>query len=167
MKICVFGNINSGKSHIVKKLSLLFPDYKIIKIDEFRKQYSDGTKNGEVYAQEIFIKNIAQSSQAIIEFTGYGSIAFALFRTISDNSLVILNIKAELSLCLERIKEKDFSQTPYPESTDTIEGVIIQLSKILDEEDFINTFWHVKARQIFDISSFTNLNELNLQAFTT
>lgn len=43
MRLFVLGNINSGKSFLVEKLKKVFPNYHVLKIDDYRIQNCDGT----------------------------------------------------------------------------------------------------------------------------
>ena len=164
MKIGVFGNINAGKSYIVKKLITLFPQYDVVQIDAMRQKYGDGNIEGELLAQEQFISAIKNSSDVIFEFTGYGVIADKLYNVLEDNSMIILNVKTEVKFCLDRLVHKDFSLIPYPYKGD-ISDTIKNLSKVLDEQNFIKNFWDSKSITIFDIASSESLEKLNLHQY--
>ncbi len=150
MKIGVFGNINSGKSSAVKKLSIILPNHTVVQIDVMRQQYGDGSIKGEEMAQEKFISAIQNSDNVIFEFTGYGVIADKLHKTLSDKSIVIVNVKTKVETCLARTAHKDFTLIPYPYKDSDINKTIKNLSMIFDEHNFIYEFWKSKSFMIIN-----------------
>ena len=48
MRLFVVGNISSGKSYFIDKIKPLLPNYHILKIDEYRKSYCDGSLEKEI-----------------------------------------------------------------------------------------------------------------------
>ena len=150
MKIFVCGNINSGKSHWISMLSNLYPDFRIIQIDEWRKRYSDGTMEGELVAWRKFIDDILSTENAFVEFCSTGQPAESLAKKIVAKSFVVLYVKECVEICLDRLASKPFSFIPYPTSDEKIEDLIIRIDKRL-KANKLYALWEDKALSILEI----------------
>lgn len=58
MIILVLGNTNSGKTYYTKLLSDALPDYLVVRIDDYRRKYGDGTMEGEWSAWKMLYKGL-------------------------------------------------------------------------------------------------------------
>lgn len=157
MRIFVFGNINAGKSFVVKNLSKLFSNYQVLKIDEYRIKYGDCTVEGEQLAQNEFVKDVSTIKDGIIEATGYGSLGQKLAGSITYRNSIILKITAPLDVCLQRLEDKDFSQIPYPQVPETIDKTI-ERCHIEFQDQCLEKLWRDKVIDIITID-----NQIDIQ----
>src|SRR5690554_5296707 len=164
MRIFVVGNINAGKSYVANKLKQLFPTYHILAIDTYRKSLSDGTLSKELMVRKQFAQDILKYPDAIIEFSGGTTITDYFIDAIEKNSFIIIEVQAPLKLCLQRIKDKRFSETPYPKFNETIEETIIRLHKLFNEGLINQSFKH-KFLHKFVISSQDDITKLPLYQY--
>ncbi len=145
MKIIVVGNINSGKSFLVDKISQAFEDFKVLKIDDFREKLGDGTIDKEVLIWEIFSKEVQKTKNAIVEITGVGKPSEELAKN-NEDSVILVKVLTKKSVCLERLKQKDFTSLKYPKGLqkieDTISSIDLKIGKGEVEKLFLD---NVKA----------------------
>lgn len=137
MKILVIGNICSGKSTLINQIGR---GYRIVKIDDLRKAYGDGSFSKEYYCWSQFLEACEDNSDAILEFTGCGVHIHAIKEALSDKDLKMVFVKSSSSTCQERAKRKEFD-IPYPWKSDIFETI-----RLLDGElsSLISTsFWKV------------------------
>jgi hypothetical protein len=130
VRLFVVGNINAGKSFVVNKLKNLYPNYPVLSIDEYRKQFADGTIEKEEATRKLFADDIVKYCNAIIEFSGGSTISSLFVERLRMNSVVVLEVKKTVDKCIDRLAQKDFSTIPYPKYSERIEDTI----KRLDEE---------------------------------
>ena len=128
MRIFVVGNINAGKSFLVKHLRCIFPMYKTISIDDYRVEYGDGTLEKELKIREIFAEDIINNKDAIIEFSGGDTITSLFMSRLRNNSALVIEVQEEINTCIERIRQKDFSKIPYPKFNEEIADTIKRLN---------------------------------------
>lgn len=158
MQIFVVGNINAGKSVVVDKLSKIFPYYSLLSIDHYRQRYGDGTHEKEIEVRNRFACDILESHDAIIEFSGGSSIASLFIDQLIPNRFLVIEVQADAEICLERIAVKDFSQTPYPTYTETIEATILRLDSEF-RQGSIQTNFRNKYLIKYNLRSDCNLYE--------
>ena len=152
MRILVFGNINSGKSFLIDKLSKQLIGYPIFKIDDFRINYGKGTWKTDTLAQEKFVESVKNNACCIVECTGLGPLGDKLSQVISDKLDIVLHVNTPLKDCIERLETKDFSIIPYPEVEETLENTIIRCQKEFDS-GLLNTKWNDRVMKIITINS--------------
>lgn len=133
MRLFVIGNISAGKSYIIEKIKHILPDYKILRIDDYRIEHCDGTLGKEIQMWNDFPKEVFKYDDVIVELSGGGRVAENVVRELQDNSFVVLYVNANVETCIERSKTKDFKKTPYPkEFKEPIEETIKRLGKLFD-----------------------------------
>lgn len=158
MKVFVLGNINSGKSFLLEKLSLLLPQYKILKIDDYRKEHCDFSIEKEELVWKNFPKLVMEYEDVVVEMSGGGVVSENMLNLLEDNSFIVLKLNTSVEVCLNRLKDKDFDKIPYPKYSETIEDTIKRIDK-----DFqgaaIEKKWG-KALKIYTINSDTIINDL-------
>lgn len=130
MKVCVFGNIGSGKSKIINQLKGT-TNWEVLAIDNFRRQYGLGTEKTELIAREHFINSINPTKNQLIECTGIGQVANQLY-----NQLIMLNEKViclvlitKIEVCKSRIKNRIWD-IPFPHPIENVP----KLMERIDEE---------------------------------
>ncbi len=184
MKIFVVGNINAGKSFLIKKLVSIFPLYKILAIDEFRKSFGDGTLEKEMEIRKLFAKAILQEEDAIIEYSGGTTITHLFIDNLDANSFIVIEVSTDVETCLERIQYKDFSKIPYPKFDETLDNTIKRLDQefkngaisvafknkylkkfLVDSHDDMNEFPFLQYELAFKIRSLFNDGQHCLVAF--
>lgn len=164
MRIFVLGNINAGKTFTAKKLKVKFPSYEVLSIDEYRKNLSDGTYEGEEKTVSAFIRDIKENSNAIIEYSGGKNITDRFIDSIEKNSFVILEVTEDIEECISRLKDKNLSLTPYPKVTEKIEDTIIRLDSEFKNNAVYNNFKN-KYLKKFVVNSNIDLETLNLNHY--
>lgn len=153
MKIFVVGNINSGKSRYVNYLKTILPKYKILQIDEYRKEHCDGSIEKEFAVWSEFPKEVMKYKDVIVEFSGLGKMANNFISMLDDNSCIVIKIKSNKDDCLKRLSLKDFSLIPYPkfENAESIEETIIRIDNEINNL-FIENIWQDKSLTILEYS---------------
>ena len=116
MHIYLFGNLNSGKSTLSKKVSQSLPSYSYLSLDEFRILYSDGSDKGEQQACERFVAAVSQTSDAIIEFSGYGRVAELLKLQLKTKRGILIHCFRDIEKSISAINTDKYAKIPYPES---------------------------------------------------
>lgn len=164
MKVLVCGNINSGKSYCIDLLTKIYPDFSIIQIDEWRKKYSDGTLEGEQKARQEFINAVINIENTFVELSGVGPLGKALSKEIESKSFIVLYIKESAEICLKRLPSKEFSNTPYPKFSETIEDTIKRIDKELLNGE-LQTLWKDKALSILEITNDYQISDIPLMHY--
>lgn len=164
MKLFVLGNINSGKSYIINKFQKNLPSYKVLKIDEYRKETCDGSLEAEMKMWLSFPEEVVKYDDVIVELSGGGKVAENILKELEENSFVVLKVNADLETCLKRNEIKDFSKTPYPKEFSTpIDAVIRKIDTDMNNGS-IERLWN-KAIKIFDVESNCDISKLPLQHY--
>lgn len=157
MRIFVFGNINAGKSYSIQNLKdNQFSDYLILNIDQYRRRFGDGSKEGEILSQEQFAKDIHDTKNCFVECTGLGPLGHRLHDKLAYKNDIALYINTDINTCLKRIENKDFSQTPYPEVEEALEDTIKRCGKEFESGE-LSQLWKDKVLQVFEI---LNINDI-------
>lgn len=164
MRIFVVGNINAGKSFVIDKLSKIFKSYEIISIDGFRRIYGDGTLEKEYYAREKFIESILKHENCIVEYSGGKTITELFIDKLKTNSFIVFEIIEKVEVCLNRISSKDFSKTPYPKFSESLENTIIRLDQEY-KSGCIQENFKDKYLKKFDVNSSMEISSLPLYQY--
>lgn len=166
MKIFVFGNINSGKSCVVKTLEKIFGDFEVFQIDEYRKKYGDGSIEKENEAQEKFSNDVCSAKNEIVEFTGLGKIAELITASLSGKESIVIVVKEKSDVCIDRLKIKNFSSVPYPkyQNMENLEQTIFRLDKEISSGE-IEKIWRNKIFRFFYIEDIAVFNSLPLSQY--
>ncbi len=144
LKILIIGNISSGKSTLVDKLSRLdeLVDFEVVKIDEEREKYGDGSFSKECLSWYYFLDKIENERSMLIEFSGAGPYKHSIRQILNQSELKIIVIYVSTSLvkCIENSLDRDFN-TPYPWKMNIDKAInSIQLEL---EYDWNDKFWHI------------------------
>jgi len=164
MKIFVVGNINSGKSHVVKQLTEVFPDYQILAIDEYRIAKGDGSLEKEHEIRKMFAHDIICAKDAIIEFSGGQNITRLFIDNLDINSFLVIEVLEDVNVCLQRIKDKDFSKIPYPKFDEKIDQTIIRLDQEF-KDNAIDIAFESKYLKKYKVKSSERIEELPLKQY--
>ena len=160
MKLFVVGNISAGKSYFIEKIRPFLPNYHILKIDEYRKVNCDGSLEKELKMWNDFPKEIMKYNDVIVELSGGGKVADNITNLLDENSFLAIYVDTDSNTCIERSKNKNFADTPYPkEFKESIEETINRLG--LDFEEQINKKW-TKAINIIKVKSSDDSSKLAL-----
>ena len=163
MKLFVVGNISAGKSYFIEKIKPLLPNYRVLKIDEYRKANCDGSLEKELKMWNDFPKEIMRYNDVIVELSGGGKVADNITNLLDENSFLVIYVDTDSNTCIERSKNKNFVDTPYPkEFKESIEETINRLG--LDFEEQINKKWS-KAINIIKVKSSDNSSKLALMQY--
>ena len=164
MRIFVLGNISSGKSYLIEKLKKVLPNYKILKIDEYRINNCDGSLESELKMWNEFPHEVLKYNDVIIELTGAGDIANNVIDSLEENSFLVLKVNTNVNKCIERSKDKDFSHIPYPkEFNQPIEETIKQLGEKFSNGS-IDSSWS-KALNIIEVQNDIDIDKIPLMQY--
>jgi adenylate kinase family enzyme len=160
MIIFIFGNIGSGKSTIAKRL-LLKLRYSYYSIDDFRKDFSDGSVDGENLAKKEFLKAISKKEFVIIESLGVGNLNHRLYEIYKNNLskkiVVLLDVPKEI--CFERLRLRNWD-IPFPKSYGTFEQIWENTHhRLFVEQQYLK--WEKLPNCIFHICRNTTHIEFN------
>lgn len=124
MKILLFGNIGSGKTTLAKLLKETLP-FELRAIDDFRRNYGDGTTAGELLARKYFFDGITEGKNQLIECTGVGKVAEGLFEVISQMAapVIILTLLVPRVICKTRISQRIWD-IPFPHPLEKVDDLI-------------------------------------------
>jgi hypothetical protein len=152
MKTILFGNAGSGKSTILDMIAAS-SDYEIIQIDEFRRQYSDGSKEGEEIARNIFFSRVVPNKKQFIECSGVGEVAKLLFDVLkrTGEPLLCLTLLVPAEICKERLKNR-VVDLPFPRPVSEINSFIDRTQAKIQEGEITN-LWIKRADTIIRYES--------------
>lgn len=156
--ILVVGNINSGKSRTIEWIRKRLPEYQVLKIDEYRQLYGDGTTEKELAARERFVQDVIHCKNAIVELSGMGPLGKRLNEIMPPKQCILLHITASLDECLERLVKKDFGLIPYPVSEESLENTIRRLSTEFATGQ-LESLWSKKAVRIHTLINGPDLEQ--------
>lgn len=114
---------------MVARLKNYFKDYPILSIDEFRKEFGDGSLEKELQTRYIFSESVIKHKKAIIEFSGGETLTSLFIDYLEPKSFVVIEVQETLETCLKRMDEKDFLKTPYPKFDESLKDTIIRLDQ--------------------------------------
>ncbi|PSW66561.1 hypothetical protein C0Z01_20305 [Photobacterium kishitanii] len=133
MHIYLFGNLNSGKSTLSQKLSQFLPSYSYLLLDEFRILYSDGSAQGEQQACERFVAAVSQTSDAIIEFSGYGRVAELLKLQLKTKRGILIHCVRDIEKSISAINADKYAKIPYPVSYKKAQSIAETIQFLADK----------------------------------
>jgi predicted nucleotidyltransferase len=116
MHIYIFGNLNSGKTTLSQYICQHLPSFSYLSLDEYRIQYSDGSELGEQQACNHFITAVNQTSDAVIEFSGYGPVAEAAKQQCTQKQGILIHCARDIKASIVGINDEKYAKIPYPES---------------------------------------------------
>lgn len=167
MRIFVFGNINAGKSYFISKLKEnQFSDYPVLSIDDYRKTYGDNTIQKELLAQDKFVEDVYKTNDSIVECTGLGPLGKNLHDKQPFKNDVILHINTSVNICIDRLKDKDFNQIPYPTVEETLENTIRRCGNEFDNNDLYK-LWSDKILHIFEVELYEDIYRYPINTINT
>jgi predicted nucleotidyltransferase len=151
MRVGIFGNINSGKSTLLAHLLDRFPNYPVMRIDDYRRRFGDGSFQADQNAIDRFVQDAAAEEHAFIECTGLGPLGAKLASALAPKSILILLVDTHLETCLRRIEDKDFSDTPYPPFAESLENTVARIDSEI-QAGAVYDLWSEKALFIHRVS---------------
>ncbi|NOH97228.1 hypothetical protein [Vibrio sp. 99-70-13A1] len=162
MHIYIFGNLNVGKSALCRELHKKLPDYDYLSLDHYRQQYSDGSLKGEQRASCKFVADVKNTSHAIVEFTGCGSIAERLKATLNIKCGVLIVVNRCMDENLAAIDEDKFSRIPYPAEYKKCQSIVDTIQR-LEESTTLSSLEVSWQRQVWQ--SYTYNLEQSFELF--
>lgn len=160
MHIFIFGNLNSGKSHLAQQLSPHLPNYKYLAIDDYRIKYSDGSLEGKQQAVERFVTAVINQDDALVDFSGCGAAAEMLQKKLSKCNGILLVCTRHASDCISAIDTKKYDLIPYPseyKKQETLEQTIKRLEKEVSF-DFLTDQWQAFIWQSYQVPYALEIN---------
>ena len=100
---------------------------------------------------KAFVADASASESCIVECTGFGPLERRLQTAMNPKASMILHVRAELSICLERINQKDFSATPNPPFEEDLPDTLTRCHAEFEEGD-LKELWKPKAIWIFSVN---------------
>ncbi|HNZ25843.1 MAG TPA: nucleotidyltransferase domain-containing protein [Spirochaetota bacterium] len=147
---------------MIEKLKTVLPDYRILKIDDYRVQNCDGSIEKEEHLWETFPQEILKYKNVIVELSGGGKVSENIVNLFAMNSFIVLKLNAPADVCIARSKTKSFSKIPYPyypgmgDVSDTIKTIDKNMS-----DGCIEKIWN-KALNIISTNSNVDVDTLPL-----
>lgn len=134
MIIHIFGCPNSGKTTLRGKLKDLHPEFGSYCIDDFRREYGDGTLPKELVAQDMYSIKVRKTENGIFECSGAGRCAELSLKVDRDDQFIVV-LLAPVTLCWKRIRDGKYDGIPFPfEVSD--EDMIDHIDRFLGSEGF-------------------------------
>ena len=147
MKILILGDIYAGKTTIINELLLDHPNFEYISIDIIRNK-----TNNEQKAQKIFINEIEQNKNQIIEATGFGQEGKLLLKKLknSENKLLVVILRTDYGIILSRkkLKPKNLNFTNYSKM---LPRMIISVHKKLEQGELFSSWNNINNATILQI----------------
>ncbi|MCF1439594.1 MAG: hypothetical protein LPD71_12895 [Shewanella sp.] len=153
MRVFVFGNLNSGKTTLSQQLLQHLPEYKHLSLDDFRRQYSDASLEGEERAIRQFVDAVLSTPNAIVDFTGHGQAATQLQAKLPNTCGIMLIKASSPEQAKANLVIRKYSELPYPSQFTDIESVpetIDRLSEHMDESALMAD-WQHKVWQSYSV----------------
>ncbi|MBS1776158.1 MAG: hypothetical protein JSS64_07740 [Bacteroidetes bacterium] len=140
MKVLLFGNVGSGKTTLISKLKEIF-SFEVIAIDDYRRKYGDGTKEGEILAKKNFLQSIILHKNQFIECIGVGQLADDLYELLShtDEKIVCLTIIVPKEVCKTRLESRVWD-IPFPEPLEKV-FILLKKTELRIEDGLIEEKW--------------------------
>jgi len=141
MKLLLFGSIASGKTTVANKIEGQHEAFEIIAIDDFRRQFGDGTMEKEILSQQKFIEQINKSKNAIIEASGLGKLGDDIYNEISktkEKILIIIFYLPEKQI-KQRLKNRVWD-IPFPGNQEKLDDIILTINHNIQSEK-IQMMW--------------------------
>ena len=142
MKILLFGNIGCGKSTLSVEIIKSNKRFMILNIDNFRRQYGDGTMKKEIFAKESFINSIDNNgSNQIIECSGLGDTGEMVFQKLSNSNdkIIIFLMLADSDVCINRLTNRIWD-IPYPNNSTNV-NKLIKKQDLIYKTDTLKNKW--------------------------
>jgi energy-coupling factor transporter ATP-binding protein EcfA2 len=140
MKVLLFGNVGSGKTTLIKKLKEIF-SFEAITIDDYRRKYGDGTKEGEVLAKEFFLQSVTPHKNQFIECIGVGQLADDLYELLSHTNemIICLTVIAPKEVCKSRLESRVWD-IPFPEPVEKV-SILLEKTELRIKDGLIEQKW--------------------------
>lgn len=140
MKLLIFGNIASGKSMLVSKVNNILK-WKVVAIDDFRREYGDGSKESELLARRKFFDTIYTKVNQIIECTGVGKVGEELFFKLrnSNEKIVLVLLKVSQDISKKRLIHRTWD-IPFPSPLEKVNPLIDKNDVVINSR-FIEKTW--------------------------
>ncbi len=147
-KVLVIGNICAGKTTLIQQLCPLLNGTPAI-LDEFRRQYGDGSIAGDYLAYYHLLLACAKPSPNIIEFSGAGPHKWAIRLALKESRVpcAVVFVDTPVQTCITRALTKKFD-VPYPAWDISPADIIPALQQEL-EEDCKQGFWTTFPHFVF------------------
>jgi adenylate kinase family enzyme len=163
LKVLLFGNLGSGKSHLAERSRQRFPAFELVSIDAQRRMYGDGTQEAERLAKEQFLHGVVKGRQQLIEATGLGETGLLLaerLETFGEPLLIVL-LTTPLSVCLARLSERKW-EVPYPAPPEQAFDLARRTDELIRAGE-VEAIWSLLPRSVIikgDCSDDRSMNEL-------
>jgi adenylate kinase family enzyme len=163
MKLAVFGNTGSGKTLLINHLSKTL-SWEIVSIDDYRRKYSDGSKDGELFARQKFFCAVKKDENQLIECTGFGNVAHGLFEKLNciNEKLICLTLLATKEICIQRI-EKRVWDVPFPSPASNISLFLEKVHSAIGA-GYIESMWGKRNNTV--LISKRNANSQDFEEIT-
>lgn len=124
MKLLIFGNIASGKSTLCAFLQSRLEGFEYISVDNFRRQFGNGTQSAELLALKQFQLSIRPGTKQVIEAMGLGRTAELIANQIpKDEPVLMVVLTTSYDVCLARLSARK-ELIPYPNDQDKGEELL-------------------------------------------
>jgi hypothetical protein len=159
MKILLFGNVGCGKSTLSSEILKLNNNFTLLSIDQFRREFGDGSMEKEKLAKENFIKAIDIGFlNQIIECSGLGDTGEMVFQRLSNSKdvIIVFVLLVNSEICIERLSNRVWD-IPYPDKLNSV-NKLIEKQELIYEKDILKNKWDNLINAIY-ISGHNNTLE--------
>jgi len=133
MIVSIFGSPNAGKTTLRRALAERHPGMASYCIDDFRREYGDGSSAGEFLAQRRFLETMG-AKDGFYESSGAGLCAQDATEFFTDDHYVIV-VDTPADVCVSRIRAGKYDGIPFPVRTSE-EDMIRHVHDFLDSRMF-------------------------------
>lgn len=163
LKVLLFGNLGSGKSHLAERSLQRFPAFELVSVDAYRRKYGDGTQEAERLAKDRFIRGVIQGRRQLIEATGLGETGQLLAKRLETfgEPLLIVLLTTPLSVCLARLSERRW-EVPYPAPPEQALDLARRTEELIRAKE-VEAIWSSLPKAVIiagDCSDERSMNEL-------
>lgn len=116
----IFGCPNSGKTTLRNALSERHKKFVSRCIDDYRKEFSNGTVCGEAHAQTEMTKEITHTKKGFFESSGTGSATIDATTTNKGRNQKIIVLYVPVNVSVDRMKPDKYDNIPFPFKGDDV-----------------------------------------------
>lgn len=148
MKILITGNMGAGKSFLSGKILEVLPDFPLCAVDDFRRQFGNGTMDKEKLARNQFLSAIQKPGPMLIECMGLGDLGLEVKDALKGERVTVILLKVPLNRCLARLSNRKWD-VPYPGTSQTALELCKRSHELLEANEIETHFNYLAQDKIY------------------